>query len=85
MSWAYLENICYVRRFMFSRYLCQAFFINAKMTKMGIHESFKEASIGWKCFRLHKKDRDFHTLENECVPDSIRKTSIARKVLRFNR
>ena len=45
------------------------------MTKIGIKESLTEASLGWNCFGLYKKDREFYTFKNKYVRDNIRKSN----------
>ena len=38
-----------------------------KMTNIGIKKSLTEASLGWKCFRLYNKDREFYAFKNKCL------------------
>ena len=46
-----------------------------KVYEEGIKESLTEASLGWKCFGLYNRDREFHTFKNKYVRDFIRKSS----------
>ena len=34
-----------------------------KMTKVGIKESFSEASLGWNCFGLYNEDCEYYTFK----------------------
>ena len=45
-----------------------------KMSGFGIKDCLTEASLGWKCFGIYNKDREFYTFKDKYVRDFIRKS-----------
>ena len=54
-----------------------------KKSGFGFNDCLTEASLGWKCFRTYKKDREFYTLKNKYVSDFIRKRIKGGRVAAF--
>ena len=59
---------------MFSLYICETFYGNAKMTGFGIKDCLTEASLGWICFGTYNKAKEFDTFNDKYVRDFIRKS-----------
>ena len=71
---------------MFSQYLCQACFGNAKkLLKKEIKEPLTETSLRWKCFGMYNKDRQVYNFKNKYVLDFTRKSIQSGKVCAFKR
>ena len=56
-----------------------------KMSGFGNKDCLTEASLAWKCFGTHNKDREFYTSNDEYARDFLRKSIKGGRVAAFNR
>ena len=56
-----------------------------KMSGFGIKDCLTEASLGWKCFGIYNKDREFYTFNDKYVRDFIRNSIKGGRVASLNR
>ena len=56
-----------------------------KMSGFGIKDCLIEASLGWKCFGIYNKDREFYTFNDKYVRSFIRKSIKGGRVGAFIR
>ena len=55
-----------------------------KLSGFGIKDCLTEASLEWKCFRSHNKDRQFYSFNVKYVRDFIRKLIKCWSIAAFN-
>ena len=77
--------------YLISDVLCLAFIYTRhsmemqKMPGFGIKDCLTEATLGWKCFGLYNKDREFYTFNDKYVRDFICKSKKGGRCGAFNR
>ena len=77
----YLISVVLCLAFIYARHSMEM----QKKSGFGIKDCLTEASLGWKCFGIYNKDREFYTFNDKYVRDFIRKSIKGGRVGAFNR